>query len=121
MRNILLAHVAVLLGVFNFSFAQGKTMRLIDNETLQGIPFVQIMNEKKEVFTSNEKGQVSLISGTFFTIRHFEYKTITISIDELTKLNFKVYLQSNANTMEEVVLSASRFEEKKKTWLKKYK
>ena len=114
MRKILLAQVALLLGVFNFSFAQGKTMRLIDNETLQGIPFVQIMNEKKEVFTSNEKGQVSLISGTFFTIRHFEYKTITISIDELTKVNFKVYLQSNANTMEEVVLSASRFEEKKK-------
>ena len=114
MRNILLAHVAVLLGVFDFSFAQGKTMRLLDNETLQGVPFVQIMNEKKEVFTSNENGQVSLFSGTFFTIRHFEYKTITISIEELTKLNFKVYLQSNANTMEEVVLSASRFEEKKK-------
>ncbi len=114
MRNILLAHVAVLLGVFDFSFAQGKTMRLLDNETLQGVPFVQVANEKKEVFTSNEKGIISSVSGTFFTIRHVEYKTITLSYDELTKLNFKVYLQSNANTMEEVVLSASRFEEKKK-------
>jgi len=114
MRNILLAHVAVLFGVFDFSFAQGKTMRFIDNETIQGVPFVQVANEKKEVFTSNEKGIISFVSGTFFTIRHVEYKTITLSFDELTKLNFKVYLQSNANTMEEVVLSASRFEEKKK-------
>jgi hemoglobin/transferrin/lactoferrin receptor protein len=114
MRNILLAHVAVLLGVFDFSFAQGKTMRLLDNETLQGVPFVKVANEKKEVFTSNEKGIISSVSGTFFTIRHVEYKTITLSYDELIKLNFKVYLQSNANTMEEVVLSASRFEEKKK-------
>lgn len=50
MRNILLAHVAVLLGVFDFSFAQGKTMRLLDNETLQGVPFVQVANEKKRGF-----------------------------------------------------------------------
>ncbi|MFM8243226.1 MAG: TonB-dependent receptor plug domain-containing protein, partial [Crocinitomicaceae bacterium] len=114
MRNILLAHVAILLGIFNYSLAQGKTLRLLDNETLQGVPFVQVANEKKEVFTSNEKGIISSVSGTFFTIRHVEYKTITLSYDELTKLNFKVYLQSNANTMEEVVLSASRFEEKKK-------
>ncbi|MBM3419140.1 MAG: Plug domain-containing protein, partial [Bacteroidetes bacterium] len=114
MRNIHLAYLAIFMGVFDFSFAQGKTMRLIDNETLQGVPFVQVANEKKEVFTSNEKGIISFVSGTFFTIRHLEYKTITLSYDELTKLNFKVYLQSNANTMEEVVLSASRFEEKKK-------
>ena len=114
MRNILLTLMVIFLGVFNFLFAQGKTMRLIDNETLQGVPFVQVANEKKEVFISDEKGIISIISGTFFTIRHVEYKSITLSFEELTKLNFKVYLQSNANTMEEVVLSASRFEEKKK-------
>ncbi len=114
MRNLELALMALFMGVFNFSFAQGKTMRLIDNETLQGIPFVQVVNEKKEIFSSNEDGVVLFNSGFFFTFRHFEYKTITLTFDELSTLNFKVYLQSNANTMDEVVLSASRFEEKKK-------
>ena len=113
-RFSILFQMVVYMGFFKSSFAQDKNIRFIDRETFQGIPFVQVVNENKEIVFSNEKGVANVKVASYFTFRHFEYTSLSLTYDQLAKLNFRVLLQSNSNTMEEVVLSASRFEEKKK-------
>jgi len=74
---------------------------------------------------TNKKGKISsdifeLADSTWrITFHHEEYITNTLTLASLKRSNFKVYLESNANTLDELVVSASRISEKKKDVIQK--
>ena len=53
------------------------------------------------------------------SFHHENYFSKTISFDSLVNLDFEVTLSSNANSLEETVVSASRIAEKKKDVIQK--
>ncbi|MEJ6686318.1 MAG: TonB-dependent receptor [Crocinitomicaceae bacterium] len=78
-----------------------------------------------EQYFTNKKGkfQTNLFTWADSTWRvsfvHENYILKTISYDSLVNLNFKVSLHSNANTLDETVVSATRMSEKKRDVLQK--
>ena len=78
-----------------------------------------------EQYFTNKKGkfQTNLFTWADSTWRisfvHENYISKTISYDSLVNLNFKVSLHSNANTLDETVVSATRMSEKKRDVLQK--
>ena len=93
---------------------QALSIFIFDEETLQGIPFVKAINERNEVFEADFNGIIILDSSNTLEFRHFEYFKVSFSLDQIKKKGFRIALKSNSNSMEEIVLSASRFKEKKK-------
>ena len=73
-----------------------------------------------EQYFTNKKGklQTSLLefadNSWRISFYHENYFSKTISYDSLVNLDFTVSLSSNANSLEETVVSASRVAEKKK-------
>ena len=82
-------------------------------------------NEIAEDLFTNKKGRLSsdflMVADVtcLLVFVHESYITKRIHQDSLSKMNFKVYLESNANTVEETVVSASRRLEKKKDVIQK--
>ena len=78
-----------------------------------------------EQYFTNKKGkfQTNLFTWADSTWRvsfvHENYISKTISYDSLVNLDFKVSLHSNANTLDETVVSATRMSEKKRDVLQK--
>ena len=76
---------------------------------------------------TNKKGKIQTDifeladSAWRISFHHEEYISSTLTLDSLEKTNFKVYLQSSANTLEETVVSANRISEKKKDVIQKIK
>ncbi len=86
---------------------------LLDKQTLQPLENVSITVNNKHVFYSNEKGQV------FFEVNNND--TLTLYLKGYEKLviigpppTSKIYLQILPFTLDEVVISAAKFEEPKK-------
>ena len=77
-------------------------------------------------FFTNKKGkfQTDLFNGkdsTFFDLLFFHenYKVHRLNYDSLVNREFKVFLESNANTLDEMVVSANRISEKKRDVIQK--
>ena len=118
MFSRLIMRVGVLIYIL-FVFApilrgQALSIFIYDEETLQGIPFVKAINERNEVFEADFNGILLLDSSNKLEFRHFEYFKVSYSLDRIKKNGYRVALKTNSNSMDEIVLSASRFKEKKK-------
>ena len=99
-----------------WTYAQ-KTIQVIDIATYQPVANVLVSkSDKSAVFgKTNEKGEVQLnFKELNYLFMHPDYLSIVYSIEEIESSNYKVFVNQNINSFEEIVVSASKFEEKKK-------
>ena len=100
-----------------------QTLEVYDQNTLKQISGIEVFEENsatKLVTDYQGKLDISTLSKTVnIIIRKDMYFDQKLTFDELTKLSFKVYLIENINSFDEVVVSASRFEEKRKDVVQK--
>lgn len=103
--------------LFHF-FAEGQTLKIIDHTTRQTIPGVSIysLNPKKST-TTNSKGEADLKdfkTADTIHISFIGYEKIQTNYTELQSKKFKLELKESVIKLVDVVVSASRWEEKDK-------
>jgi len=96
-----------------------QTITIIDYNTLQPISDVSVFLIKGEssIGKTNNKGQVTVKSGSAddqFTFMHPLYTTTTLNWDGLKSNEYILKMVENIYSIDEVVISASKFEEKRK-------
>jgi hemoglobin/transferrin/lactoferrin receptor protein len=97
------------------SYAQ-KTIKVIDLSTYKPVANVMVSKADKsaEFGKTNEKGEIQLnFKELNFLFSHPDYLSIVYSTEEIESSKYKVFINQNVNSFEEVVVSASKFEEKK--------
>ena len=100
---------------FGLTYAQ-KTIKLIDLATYKPVANVMVSKaDNSAVFgKTNEKGEIQLnFKELNFLFSHPDYLSIVYSVEEIESSKYKVFINQNVNSFEEVVVSASKFEEKK--------
>ena len=107
-----------------FAKVNAQSLEILDRNLLQPIQNVEVFSKSNPyiILTTNESGVVditSLIANGDIVCRNTFYETTIFSQEQLIKLNFKITLNENTNSMEEVVVSASKFEEKRKDVVQK--
>lgn len=104
----------LVLNIWGMAFAQ--TITIIDHETNEPLERVTLMCESPSAFTTtNEKGQadISVFKGAEkIEIRMLGYKTEILSYAAIKKSGFTVQLVLTGVSVDEVVISASKFEER---------
>lgn len=107
----LIAFACIILSVSG----KAQTITVADRTTGQPIANVAIISESPKVsLTTNFRGQadISALAGSkSIVFRHISYKTRTMSFDEAKKLNLFIDLQPGRITLDEVVISANRWEQ----------
>ena len=101
--------------LFSF-FTFSQTVRVVNEVTLQPIDLVYVYSKEKVVQT-NIWGDADLnLFGNQDTLifHHPSYKSYTISLNDLRNLNFTVYLVESVMDINEVVVSANRWEQNKR-------
>ncbi len=99
--------------------SEAQIITVIDNNTFQPIDQVEVrIQETLSVLTvSNEKGELDLTpldKKLHLLFYHPMYRTKRIDWDELKSNNYIVKLIDNTNTLDEIVVSSSKFNEKRK-------
>ena len=100
---------------FGLTFAQ-KQIKVIDLATYKPVANVMVSKADKsaEFGKTNEKGEIQLnLKELNFLFSHPDYLSIVYSTEEIESSKYKVFINQNVNSFEEVVVSASKFEEKK--------
>ena len=106
---------------FFFLFAsillQAQNIKVLNSVTKEPIFGVAIYNvDKSKSVVTNFLGEASL--GEFTTTETIYFKHLSHVLKEITKLKLaglnRVYLQSNTQGLEEIVISASKFEQSKR-------
>ena len=100
---------------FGLTFAQ-KTIKVIDLATYKPVANVRVskVDKSAEFGKTNEKGEIQLnLKELNFLFSHPDYLSIVYSVQEIESSKYKVFINQNVNSFEEVVVSASKFEEKK--------
>jgi hemoglobin/transferrin/lactoferrin receptor protein len=115
MKNFINTLLLVLVTIVSF----GQEVTLLDLTNMQAISDVKVYaaSAPTQIATSNENGIVDIKDINkegMLIFHHPQYHVMMLSFSELAKTNFTLYLMENTFSMEEVVVSASKFEEKKK-------
>lgn len=114
MKKILL----ILIGLLPYITSIGQNIEVRNNATLQGISNVKIISEKtKKEFKTNELGLLDmneLKANDNYTFQHPWYQEMILSYEQIQANNWKIYLSERLQSVDEVVISASKFEEKAK-------
>jgi hemoglobin/transferrin/lactoferrin receptor protein len=104
--------------VFFLQLAMGQKATVVEVETNVPIPNVTIYNsDKTKVVYTNINGKVSLdIFGAneILYFDNFLYKSIETTKAKLASANFKIYLEPTVESLTQIVLSASKFEQRKR-------
>lgn len=110
-----------LLGLIFNSYSQ--TIEVLDKNNLQPIAGVEVFSEKStEKMLTDQNGQIDITSlnqSQFITFHKSMYFDATLTIEQLKSYNNKIYLNENSNSLDEIVVSASKFEEKRKDVVQK--
>lgn len=112
MRIVFLALLIFLSGLVHSQ----KIIQVIDNSTYKPLSSISVFNADKSklIGVTNDIGKIEIDfkeTGYFFS--HPDYNTIFFSIIEIEKFSYKVFIHQNVNTYDEIVVSASKFQEKK--------
>jgi hemoglobin/transferrin/lactoferrin receptor protein len=106
----------ILFSVFFALFtmwANAQIVTVLDKKTGAPMELATVFSENpKTVVSTNALGQadISQFAGaTRIDFRFIGYKTASYSYDELSKINFKIYLESAGVSLDKVVVSASRW------------
>jgi len=105
---------ALLLWVISGSvFAQ--TVRVVDETTLQPIANVYLFNQDRDqTAQTNAAGEAIIAAfetGDYITFQHPSYKRVTLPFERLGRLNYTVKLVERSVKMEEIYVSASKWEQ----------
>lgn len=110
----------IILFFFNISWLMGQKIQVIDRSTLQpvvGASVFVVHDGQKAGVVTNQKGIADIseiiTSNLPLHITAIGYKELTISIGELKQTDYKVMLIEKPYDLNEIVVSASRFEEKR--------
>lgn len=94
---------------------QAQEIAIFDRVSMQPLELAEVTAPEKTVLFSNDKGIVDISPlGKVLEIyiRHIGYNTITTTLENLAKDNYKVYMRPSANTLDEIVISPTKFKEK---------
>ncbi|PIY07319.1 MAG: TonB-dependent receptor, partial [Bacteroidetes bacterium CG_4_10_14_3_um_filter_31_20] len=98
--------------------AKSQTVIVIDKTNLQPLPYIAIYsnNPKVSVITNhNGKANIDAFKGAdSIYFKHISYNSKVYNYNDLLKMNFKISLSEKTYSIDEVVISASKFEEKRK-------
>lgn len=100
-------------------FLQAQEIQLLNKTTLKPIEgaVVALESNKNELWKSDQLGKVPLPKvdnpSTVLYVKHPNYGTNTFTFGQIQKESFKLYLTEVVNDLEEVIVSANKFEEKK--------
>lgn len=102
--------------VLSFGFiSYAQTLTVYEMETLQAMEFVTIVSERLNKSTiTNAEGQADISMFKEFDeiqIRSLGFKTLILSFNELKKRDFKIYMERSNLNLDEVVISASRWQQ----------
>ena len=94
-----------------------QSVKVIDHRTEAPIPFVtiQLVNTNKGTVTNND-GEASLSNFPFaeaLRFSHPSYKNIIYTMEQLRQMNFLVRMEERIVKMDEVVISANKWEQNK--------
>ena len=102
-----------------YLFAHGikaQIVTVVDNTNLQPLSGVVLKSEKPLMsVVTNAKGQADIRGfkgSTLIVVTHVNYLPKAYTYEELSKQEFKIALSEKAYSLDEVIVSASRFEEK---------
>ena len=106
------------LFLLSFSFSSAQTITVTDAETRQPLEHVSIICKSTPaiIFTDeNGKARIAQFSGCdSIIIQQFGYQKQVYSLRTLTELNYNVSLSSSGTSLDEVVVSAVRWEQEKR-------
>lgn len=101
----------LLLGYVGSSY--GQTITIKDQQTNEAIELVTLANTKSNLYvTTNSKGQADISAFKNLEkieIRSLGYKTVIKSYSELASEGFKILLETSNFSLDEVVISGSRW------------
>ncbi len=111
----LLPFIVILLVLFAPGSLLAQQLKIVDETNLQPIENVYIFNQdQNETAMTNAAGQADL-SGfeaeDYITFQHASYKRLTLSFKKIKKMDFLVKLAERSVKMEEVYVSASKWEQ----------
>lgn len=99
-----------------FAFAFSQTVQIIDHETHKPIPSVTLLSNTPKAFAvSDAKGKIDISpfkGAKKIEIRSLGYITLVRSYDEINKEPFEISLESSSLTLDEVVISSSKWKQK---------
>ena len=106
--------IIILYFIFISFTSFSQKIQVIDNSTFKGIENVIISSKSNKIMTDkNGKADISVLKNTDkISFSHSAYKTIILSYDKLKSKNFIIKLSPNIINVDEVVVSANKFEEK---------
>jgi hemoglobin/transferrin/lactoferrin receptor protein len=114
MRN----NILICVVLFSFINIYGQYLEIRNNSTLQGISKVKITSEKSKIeLFSNEIGLIDskeFKENETYLFVHPWYQEVVFSYEHLKANSWKIYLTEKIVSIDEVVVSASKFEEKAK-------
>lgn len=115
MKNIL----TFLIILLTFNGLLSQTINVLDRATLQPVPGAVIMVKEgslEQTSTTDQSGKVStkaLGDEAVIIVRALGYHTFQTKFNELKKSNYRILLTGKVYDLDETVISASRFEEKR--------
>lgn len=103
----------IALMVFSMQVSLGQVITVVDNQSEQALEFVAIIaNQGKTVLTTDAHGQVDitgLAGERELEFRLMSYQSKKLTIKQIKDNNLRVELEHKNLTLEDVVVSASRF------------
>ncbi len=112
MKLFYITSIFYFITVFGFS----QTVTVVDKTNLQPIENVYIFNKEKSILTNTEgKADISNFNKyDSLNFQHPSFKNYTISYKDLENLNFKIKLDESVIDLNEIVVSANRWEQDKR-------
>jgi hemoglobin/transferrin/lactoferrin receptor protein len=112
-------HVFIILSFLLFSIpSMAQKMKVISSETNESIPGVAIFNENKSksaITDFDGFADISTFNDTeVIVFQHISHTTLKLKKYQITQANNIIVLNTDANSLDEIVLSVSKFGQKKK-------
>lgn len=110
--------IFLLICLFTISIVRSQEL-IITDQQLQPISQVIMYSasSKKALAFTNEQGTLDLSGLKMDEVVYFahpNYLTFNSTLEQLKALNYRIVMQENTNSLDEIVVSASKFKEKKK-------
>jgi hemoglobin/transferrin/lactoferrin receptor protein len=111
--------IVMVLCLYAYSWTTAQKVILIHQNTWQPVEGVNVFKQSDNYLlgVSDAQGEVELKGIRLdeqLIFRHPLYSEVLITLEQLQKLEGKLLLKENVNSIDEIVISASKFEEKRK-------
>ncbi len=107
--------LCLFLSYFIFSVASAQTITVLDLTTSQPLEgsILSVVGTNSYVHSDkNGRAEIGLNTGDTLVIKRVGYHVAKYGYDELSKKSFKILLTEKRYSLDDIVVSASKFEEK---------